>query len=328
MSDTLEGKSKSGPAFGPRPGADDSNKCEPRRPASPTVAASANAPDNVSKAGLTSDEAQRQLAKFGPNAMPDTSVQPLAHGAGEVLGAGAVDARSRDRARTGARQICRSRDHRPSPGVQRRAWTLPGKPRPGDACGAEVAARADRLGQTRRRLEDRARSGAGAGRSGEAVAWRRGRGGCEAHGRRSSARPIHAHRRIGADRGRRRRSDLCGGVGSARRGGGGGHGDRRAHQVRPYRRTRAHRPCREFPAEGGSARGAQSRRLQRRHHRAAGGLFLVSQDAGRRDHPPRPDGDPGVDTGSAPGHLYPRVRARRAGPGKAGRSSDPPLGGG
>ena len=78
MSDTLDGKSKSGPAFGPRPGADDSNKCEPRRPASPTVAASANAPDNVSKAGLTSDAAQRQLAKFGPNAMPDTGVNPLA----------------------------------------------------------------------------------------------------------------------------------------------------------------------------------------------------------------------------------------------------------
>src|SRR5476649_2585980 len=30
-----------------------------------------------SKNGLTSDEARRQLAKFGPNAMPDTSVHPL-----------------------------------------------------------------------------------------------------------------------------------------------------------------------------------------------------------------------------------------------------------
>src|ERR1700678_1734614 len=78
MIDAQDTISKSGPAFGPRPGADDSNKCEPRRPASPTVAASANAPDNVSQAGLTRDAAQRQLAKFGPNAMPDSGVNPLA----------------------------------------------------------------------------------------------------------------------------------------------------------------------------------------------------------------------------------------------------------
>ena len=31
----------------------------------------------VSKEGLTSDDAHRRLAKFGPNAMPDTSVHPL-----------------------------------------------------------------------------------------------------------------------------------------------------------------------------------------------------------------------------------------------------------
>src|ERR1700678_711355 len=78
MIDAQDTISKSGPAFGPRPGADDSNKCEPRRPTSPTVAATVNAPDNVSKAGLTSDAAQRQLAKFGPNAMPDTGVNLLA----------------------------------------------------------------------------------------------------------------------------------------------------------------------------------------------------------------------------------------------------------
>jgi H+-transporting ATPase len=42
------------------------------------VAATANAPDNVSKAGLTSDAAQRQLAKFGRNATPDIGVHPLA----------------------------------------------------------------------------------------------------------------------------------------------------------------------------------------------------------------------------------------------------------
>jgi hypothetical protein len=78
MIDAQDTVSKLGPAFGPRPGADDSNKCEPRRAASAMVAATANAPDNVSKAGLTSDAAQRQLAKFGRNATPDIGVHPLA----------------------------------------------------------------------------------------------------------------------------------------------------------------------------------------------------------------------------------------------------------
>ena len=31
----------------------------------------------VSKAGLTTDEARRRLAKYGPNAMPDTSAHPM-----------------------------------------------------------------------------------------------------------------------------------------------------------------------------------------------------------------------------------------------------------
>jgi magnesium-transporting ATPase (P-type) len=38
---------------------------------------SGNAPEVISKGGLTSDAARRQLAKFGPNAMPDTSAHPL-----------------------------------------------------------------------------------------------------------------------------------------------------------------------------------------------------------------------------------------------------------
>ena len=35
---------------------------------------------NTQPAGLTSDEARRRLEKFGPNAMPDTSAAPVAHG--------------------------------------------------------------------------------------------------------------------------------------------------------------------------------------------------------------------------------------------------------
>ena len=46
---------------------------------------------------------------------------------------------------------------------------------------------------------------------------------------------------------------------------------------------------------------------------AAGGLRLLSQDAARRDHPPRPDGGPRIDPGRAAGHLHPCGGARRAG---------------
>jgi H+-transporting ATPase len=77
VSDFLSTKSKSGPAIGLGPEGDDPKKTEALRPASPTTAATANVPDTISKAGLTTDEAGRQLAKFGPNAMPDTSVHPL-----------------------------------------------------------------------------------------------------------------------------------------------------------------------------------------------------------------------------------------------------------
>ncbi len=77
ISDSVGAKSKSGPAIGSGPGADGSKKTEARTPASPTLTAIANAPDIVSKAGLTSDAARRQLAKFGRNAMPDTSVHTL-----------------------------------------------------------------------------------------------------------------------------------------------------------------------------------------------------------------------------------------------------------
>jgi hypothetical protein len=61
------------------------------------------------------------------------------------------------------------------------------------------------------------------------------------------------------------------------RGGGGGHGDRSTHQVRPHRGPRPYRPCRELRAEGGSARGPQSRSFQWRRYRDAGGLCLISK---------------------------------------------------
>ena len=123
-------------------------------------------------------------------------------------------------------------------------------------------------------------------------------------------------------------SDLCGGAGPTWGGGGRGHRDGRAHQIRPHRRIDPHRPCRQHPAEGGSARRAQSRGLQWRRHRAAGCLFLASQDAGRRDHTPCADSYPRIDPCRTAGHLHARLGARRAGLGKAGRASNPPLRGG
>ena len=53
--------------------------------------------------------------------------------------------------------------------------------------------------------------------------------------------------------------------------------------------------------------------FQRRRHRAAGHLCILSQDAARRDHPPRPHGGARIDTGRAAGYLHPCCGARRAG---------------
>ena len=58
----------------------------------------------------------------------------------------------------------------------------------------------------------------------------------------------------------------------------------------PHRGTRPYRPGRELRAEGSSARGAQSRGVQRRRYRDAGGLCLLSEDAACRDCPSRTDG--------------------------------------
>lgn len=84
--------------------------------------------------------------------------------------------------------------------------------------------------------------------------------------------------------------------------------------------------CTTHPAEGGSARGAQSCRIQQRRHRGARRLCLLSQDAAGGDHPPRPDGGPGDDTGCIAGHVHPGGGARRASLGKAARREYPVQG--
>ena len=50
---------------------------------------------SMNAGGLTSREARLRLARFGANAMPDTSAASVARGAGQILGAGALDAGGR-----------------------------------------------------------------------------------------------------------------------------------------------------------------------------------------------------------------------------------------
>ena len=149
---------------------------------SATSAGSTEAQKAIS-GGLTSDEARRRLAKSGPNAMPDTSVHPLRMALekfwapvpwmleaaivlelvlGKYVEAAIIALLLVFNAALGLFQESRAQ--------------------------ATLAALKSRLALTASVQRDGAwktipASGAGAGRSGEAVAWRRGCGGCEAHGR-------------------------------------------------------------------------------------------------------------------------------------------------
>jgi len=132
--------------------------------------------------GLTSDEAGIRLRKFGPNAMPDTTLHPLRSALSKfwtpvpwmleaaivlevVLGKyveAAVIAALLD--------------------IQRRPRVLPGVARAGNACRAEVAAGAERVGPARWIMEYCAGGRPSAGRYRKVVPGRSG--GC----RRASAR--------------------------------------------------------------------------------------------------------------------------------------------
>jgi magnesium-transporting ATPase (P-type) len=324
MSDSVGAKSKSEPAIGSGPGADGSK--EARTPISPTIAATANAPDTISKAGLTNDEARRRLQKFGPNAMPDTGVHPLAMALdkfwapvpwmleaaivlelvlGKYIEAAIIALLLVFNAALGLFQESRAQATLAAlksrlaltASVKRDgAWkTVPATDlAPGDlvklSLGGVVAADVKLTGGEV--LLDQSML------TGESVPIEAGPGLQTYAGalvRRGEAEAEVTATGVRTKFGRT--AELVGG-----------------------------RPCREHPAEGGPEGRAQSRRLQRRRHPAAGGLFLVSQDAGRRHHPPRSDGDPGVDTRGAPRHLYPRLRPRRTGPGEAGHPSHTPLG--
>ena len=65
---------------------------------SDSPAKSATAAKDFQASGLSSEEARARLEKVGPNAMPDTALHPLRRALGKVLGTGAMDAGSSDRA--------------------------------------------------------------------------------------------------------------------------------------------------------------------------------------------------------------------------------------
>ena len=113
--------------------------------------------------GLASDEARQRLEKFGPNAMPDTSMHPLRTALEKFWAPVPWMLEAAIVLELVLRQICRGRDNRHSAGVQRGAWSAPREPCPSDARCAEVPARIERICSARRRLENCARGRAGAG---------------------------------------------------------------------------------------------------------------------------------------------------------------------
>ena len=291
-------------------------------------AESPSAGNLAAQTGLTSDEARRRLEKFGPNAMPDTALHPLRMALdkfwapvpwmleaaivlelvlGKYVEAAIIAALLVFNAALGL---------------------VSGEPRAGDPCRAEVAARADRVGPARRRLENRARRRVGAGRRGEAFA----------------RRVVAADVRLTGGEVLLDQSMLTGESIPIEAGAG----------VQTYAGALVRRgeAVAEVTATGARTKFGRTAELVRTAHVVssqqkavlrvvrnlaafngvvivdAGGLCRLSRDAARRDHPPRPDGGSRIDTGRAAGHLHPCGGARRAGPGKAGRPSDAPLRGG
>ena len=181
---------------------------------------SAGAVDVGLQSGLTADEAHRRLEKFGANAMPDTSVHPL--------------------------RMAIEKFWAPVPWMLEAAIILElvlGKYVEAAIIAALLVFNAalglfqeSRAQATLAALKSRLALNASVRRDG---AWKTipavelvpgdvvklslgccGCRGCASHRGRSPARPIHAHRGIGAHRSRRGCPDLCGGVGATRRGGG------------------------------------------------------------------------------------------------------------
>ena len=219
-------------------------------------------------AGLSSDEAGHRLQELGPNSMPDASVHPIRRALGKFWAPVPWMLGDRHRRRARSPRLCRGCGHRGPPDIQRRPQLSSAEPRPGHAGGPEVAACADGVRPSRRRLEDCPRSRVGGRRHRQAVARRGGRRRRPPLGGFSPDRSVHAHRRIGADRRRPGPSDVCRGARAARRGGCGGHRHGHPDQIWTHRRAGPHRSRHQHPAKGGLPGRPQSRHLQQWGHRA------------------------------------------------------------
>ena len=262
-------------------------------------------------AGLTSDEARIRLAKFGPNAVADTSLHPLRRALREfwapvpwmleaaivleiVLGkyveAGIIAVLLVFNAALGFFQEGRAQ--------------------------ATLAALKSRLALNASVRRDNAWTTVPAAGlvPGDIVKLSvggvvRGRRACD--GGIGAARSVHAYRRIRSDRSRRRLRNLCRRVGASRRSSRGGHGDRSAHKIWTHSGTGSHCSRRKLSAESRPTGCAQSCHGQWRRHRDAGWICACAQDAAGRDHSSGADGDSGRDPDSLAGYFYTCGGARR-----------------
>ena len=278
--------------------------------------------------GLTSDEARRRLAKFGPNAMPDTSVHPLRQAFEKfwtpvpwMLEAAIVLELALGKYAE-ASVIAILLVFNAALGI------FPGKSRAGDSRRAEVAAGDERIRPPRWRVDECARRRTRAGRCREAVARRRGSRGCAHRRRRDPARSIHADRRV------RSRSRPARAVRPMR--------ERWCGAARRWRksRRRARAPNSAKPPSSFSPLMSSAR--SRRRSCASCAIWPrsmassssgsrstpLSQHADRRNRPPHSHRGSGLDSGRVAGDLHPRGGARRAQPRQARRPSDTALGGG
>ena len=205
---------------------------------------------------------------------------------------------------------------------------FPGRPRAGDAGGAEVAAGLDCVGAARRAMDAPCRP---PNWSGDIVKL-------------SLGAVVAADMRLIEGRVLLDQSMLTGeslpieaGPGSetyagalVRRGEavGRGHRDRRAHEIRAHRRTRAHRDVESSQQKAVLRRGAQPGDVQWRGdvgwQRMPSALGMPTA----RNHAAGADRRLGVDPGGAAGDVHAGSRARGTRPGAAGRLADAPLGGG
>ena len=246
----------------------------------------------------------------------------MAAGAGKVLGARTLDAGGRDRTRARARQICRGRGDRWPVGVQRRRQPGAGGTGPAHFGGPEGAPRADGLGPPRWRLDHCSRRRARTRRHYQIVARRRRSSRCATNRGKRSPRPVHAHRRIRADRHRGRAGDLRQRFGSARRGCSRGHCDRRSHKIRSHCGVGQHRPCHQFTAGRRDARCAQPRRFRRLRHRRAGALRGDPAPAASGYCTAGADRGAWLDPGRFAGHVHTGGCDWRDGAGESGRAAD------